>query len=201
MKKIRDLIKNPIFRNTLTDKMTPFNERYSEWSEKMVQAYRESGRVIKRNKYCTKEERLLRKKCKELRKIKNDTKKNTNRHDEIEQVKEEIIAAKGRRINNTVVKTVQTMKKRNGAIDTAKFWEIHMKLTRRRREPESIVINDKKRRRVEEPKEILKVYKEFYEDLLTPQQYKTEPGIHQEGVKARKFDKILETAENKQRAE
>ena len=45
--------------------------------------------------------------------------------------------------------TVQTMKKKNGAIDTAKFWEIHKKLTRRRREPESIVINDKKARKEE----------------------------------------------------
>ena len=105
MKKFRDLIKNPVFMNTLTDKMTPFNERYNEWSEKMVQAYRESGRVIKRNKYCSKEERVLRKKYKELRKIKNNTKNNTNIHNEIEQVKEEIIAAEGRRINNTVTVT------------------------------------------------------------------------------------------------
>ena len=44
-----------------------------------------------------------------------------------ERVKEEILEAEGRRINNTIVKVVQKMKKKNGSIDQARFWEVHIK--------------------------------------------------------------------------
>ena len=62
------------------------------------------------------------------------------------------------------------MKKKGGSIDQAKFWEVHKKLTNRRKEPKSTAINDKNGQRTESPSQILEVYKEFYETLLTPQE-------------------------------
>jgi len=46
-----------------------FKEKYKTWSKMVVQAYDMSGKTMKPRKNCSKEERILQKRYKELRKI------------------------------------------------------------------------------------------------------------------------------------
>ena len=196
MAKFRQLLAEPILLETLRNKSEQFEERYSKWSEMVVTAYQQSGRQTKQRKFGSKEERILQKQYKELRRLqRTERDRREELKTEIQQLKEEIAAAEGRRLNNKTVQIVQSMKTTGGNINPVKFWEVYKKLTTRRKEPETIAINDKNGKRVEEPSQILEVYKEFYKKLLTPQQNETPIGIIQEEKINNKFNDIMKIAE------
>uniref|UniRef100_A0A7M5VCA9 Reverse transcriptase domain-containing protein n=1 Tax=Clytia hemisphaerica TaxID=252671 RepID=A0A7M5VCA9_9CNID len=194
MKRFEEMLKDKKFKEVLNNAKEGMSRRYEQWSEMVAQAYENAGKKVTPRNGQSKEERLLNQKYKNLRKIQNQQGEDKNLTEEIQKVKEEILEAEGRRINNTVVRAVQEMKKKNGGIDQAKFWEIHKKITQRRREPQTTSIKDKEGNRKDDKQEVLKVYKEFYEELLTPKEYTTERGKQQERLIAENFEEIIKTA-------
>ena len=110
--------------------------------------------------------RLLNKQYKELRK-----KKNKDGKEEIMR----LIIEEERRIQQRKIEKVTNMiKGKKGNVNGAGFWELNKKLGQRKKETRSTAINDEKGERVEKDEEIRKRYKEFYEDLLKPQNPRNE---------------------------
>ena len=191
--KFRELLGDTPFQKILGDTELDFNERYNTWSKMVVQAYEKAGKEVKQRKNRTKEERLLQNKYKELRR--HQRQKGEDLREEINNIREEILAAEGRQINRRAINVVQHMKKAGGSIDSARFWEVHKKLSNRRKEPEAVAIKDKEGVRVDEHGKVRDVYKEFYTKLLTPQQSRTEQEKNRERRIATHLDSILGEAQ------
>ena len=108
-----------------------------------------------------------------------------------EEIKNEEKVSYVRKINNIV----NMLKKEGGALDQGMFWKFKKKLTPRKREEKTAMI-DKHGKRVEDEDEIIEIYEDFYQNLLKTPRAENEIEKRRETEVEEVFDRIVKIAKH-----
>ena len=108
-----------------------------------------------------------------------------------EEIQNEEKMCYARKINNTV----NMLKKEGGAMDQGLFWKFKKKLTTRKREEKTAMI-DSNGNRVEEEGKIIEIYEDFYQNLLKTPKAENEIEQRRETEIEEIFNKIVKIAKH-----
>ena len=170
-------------------------EKYSEWSQKVVEIANSTYTQKKKNKQEPKAVRLLRRKKKEINRVFTSAtqeektilvkrRKLINEHIE-EHFKEE---NKQRTFN--IARNIKSEK----GFDGNAFWEFKRRNTRRKKE-EITVIRNEDGEIEEDPEKIREVYQKFYQELLTGKEMTTVAGKQVEKIVDQYIEQIVRLAD------
>ena len=181
------------------DESDDIEEVYEKWEKKVMEIRKKNETTRKlTEKRVSKSMRLL---MKEKKKIKKEMKdgKTEEQMEKLNMIKEQVLQEEAESYYRRLKKNCEEIKV-NGKFNSGGFWKLAKRLKRKKDEvPHAVLAKDGKRL-LTENMEIIERYGEYYEDLLTTTNRKTELPENQERVQKveEKFRKIMEEGEKQE---
>ena len=176
-----------------------FQERYDIWSKKIMEIKKDCE-MKQRKRNCIKEVREM---IKLKRKVKREQIKEEN--PEVKKIlarrmkllNEYIVEEEKQQYAKRIIATVENLRKTGGGIKETTFWEFKKKLHRKQEEPITAMKN-KDGVLLEDKREILKIYEEFYTELFTKKKATDEEEQRIEKNVKMEMNKIMEKAKEQE---
>ena len=177
------------------DESDNIEEAYVKWESKVMEIRKKNETTRKlTEKRVSKSMRLLLKEKKNLKKELAEQ-KTQEKMEKLNQIKEQVLREEAESYYRRLTKTCAEIKV-NGKFNSEGFWKLVKRMKRKKDEvPHAVLAKDGKKL-ITENQEILKRYGEYYEELLTTTNRKTEQLENKEVVQKveEKFRKIMEEA-------
>ena len=174
------------------DKSAGLEEVYAEWESKVMEIRKKNETTRKlTEKRVSKSMRLLLKEKKNVKKELAEE-KTEEKMERLNQIKEQVLQEEKESYYRRLTKTCEEIRV-NGKFNSGGFWKL-VKRMKRKNDETPHAVQAKDGRKLTENQEILKRYGEYYEELLTTTNRKTELPEHQDVVQKieEKFRKIME---------